>query len=149
LKRWLKKAEEDIAANGFVYSHFGRKRRLRNITSSDPGTVAHEIRSGINFLIQSPSSDINLLGGIDMQNYIDKTKMDAKIFALVHDSILADVREDQVEEYTATLKSFIQKDRGLTIPGCPIGTEFDIGDDYSFGEFEKKFYKNDTELSHD
>jgi DNA polymerase I-like protein with 3'-5' exonuclease and polymerase domains len=149
LKRWLKKAEADIAANGFVYSHFGRKRRLRNITSSDPGTVAHEIRSGINFLIQSPSSDINLLGGIDMQNHIDKTKMDAKIFALVHDSILADVREDQVEEYSAALKMFIQKDRGLTIPGCPIGTEFDIGDDYSFGEFEKKFLKDNTELSYD
>jgi DNA polymerase I-like protein with 3'-5' exonuclease and polymerase domains len=149
LKRWLKKAETDIAANGFVYSHFGRKRRLRNITSSDPGTVAHEIRSGINFLIQSPSSDINLLGGIDMQNHIDKTKMDAKIFALVHDSILADVREDQVEEYSAALKMFIQKDRGLTIPGCPIGTEFDIGDDYSFGEFEKKFLKDNTELSYD
>ena len=148
LKRWLKKAEADIAANGFVYSHFGRKRRLRNINSSDPGTVAHEVRSGINFLIQSPSSDINLLGGIDMQSYIDKTKMDAKIFALVHDSILADVREDQVEDYIAALQGFIQKDRGLTIPGCPIGTEFDIGDDYSFGEFEKKFLQDNTELSY-
>lgn len=142
LKRWLKKAEEDILANGFVYSHFGRKRRLRNITSSDPGTVAHEVRSGINFLIQSPSSDINLLGGIDMQKYIDKTKMDAKIFALVHDSILAEVAVDEVDHYCQKLNEFVQLDRGLTIPGCPIGTEFDVGSDYSFGKFEDKFLKN-------
>ena len=148
LKRWLKKAEEEIAANGFVYSHFGRKRRLRNITSSDAGTVAHEIRSGINFLIQSPSSDINLLGAIDMQNMIDTYNIDARMFALVHDSILAEVKEEEVEKYCSYLKSCIETDRGLTIPGCPIGTEFEVGEDYSFGKFEKRF-KNSTELSHD
>lgn len=148
LKRWLKKSEEDIAAHGYVYSHFGRKRRLRNITSSDPGTVAHEIRSGINFLIQSPSSDINLLGAIEMQNMINVHNMDAKIFALVHDSILAEVREDEVEKYCTYLKTCIEADRGLTIPGCPIGTEFEVGNDYSFGKFEEKFLKNNSELPH-
>ena len=148
LKRWLKKSEEDIAAHGYVYSHFGRKRRLRNITSNDPGTVAHEIRSGINFLIQSPSSDINLLGAIEMQNMIDVYNMDAKIFALVHDSILAEVKEEEVDKYSTYLKTCIETDRGLTIPGCPIGTEFEVGDDYSFGKFEEKFLKNNSELSH-
>jgi DNA polymerase I-like protein with 3'-5' exonuclease and polymerase domains len=139
LKSWLKKSEELILNNGFVYSHFGRKRRLRNITSDNQGVVAHEVRSGINFLIQSPSSDINLLGAIDMQNYIEREKLDAKIFALVHDSILAEVKEDQVEQYNTALKQFVQADRGLTIPACPIGTDFEVGDDYSFGKFEKLY----------
>jgi DNA polymerase I-like protein with 3'-5' exonuclease and polymerase domains len=149
LKRWLKDSEEKILANGFVYSHFGRKRRLRNISSDNPGIVAHEVRSGINFLIQSPSSDINLLGAIDMQKYLEQSDLDAKIFALVHDSILAEVREQDVEEYKTRLKSFVQKDRGLTIPGCPIGCDFDEGDDYSFGKFEEKFIgsKNSEVLS--
>jgi DNA polymerase I-like protein with 3'-5' exonuclease and polymerase domains len=143
LKFWLKKSEELILSNGFVYSHFGRKRRLRNITSDNQGVVAHEVRSGINFLIQSPSSDINLLGAIDMQNWVAREKLDAKIFALVHDSILAEVREDQVEEYNTALKQFVQADRGLTIPNCPIGTDFEVGDDYSFGKFEKLYLRND------
>jgi DNA polymerase I-like protein with 3'-5' exonuclease and polymerase domains len=149
LKRWLKDSEEKILANGFVYSHFGRKRRLRNISSDNPGIVAHEVRSGINFLIQSPSSDINLLGAIDMQKYLEQSSLDAKIFALVHDSILAEVREQDVEEYKTRLKSFVQTDRGLTIPGCPIGCDFDEGDDYSFGKFEEKFIgsKNSEVLS--
>lgn len=143
LKSWLKKSEELILNNGFVYSHFGRKRRLRNITSDNQGVVAHEVRSGINFLIQSPSSDINLLGAIDMQNYIEREKLDAKIFALVHDSILAEVKEDQVEQYNTALKQFVQADRGLTIPACPIGTDFEVGDDYSFGKFEKLYLQHD------
>ena len=83
-----------------------------------------------------------------MQKIIETKKMDASIFALVHDSILAEVKESEVEEYCRLLKNCIETDRGLTIPGCPIGTEFEVGDDYSFGKFEEKFLKNNTELSH-
>ena len=73
---------------------------LENAKSKDKAIASHEVRSGINFLVQSVASDINLLGGIDMQKYIVKSGMDAKIFALVHDSILAEVREDLVDEYS-------------------------------------------------
>jgi DNA polymerase I-like protein with 3'-5' exonuclease and polymerase domains len=65
--------------------------------------------------------------------------MKAKIFALVHDSILAEVPEDEIEEYSQKLQELIQKDRGLSIPGTPIGCDFDVGDDYSFGKYEKKY----------
>ena len=65
--------------------------------------------------------------------------MKAKIFALVHDSILAEVPEDEVEMYSKKLQEFIQKDRGLSIPGTPVGCDFDIGEDYSFGKFAKKY----------
>ena len=145
LKKWLKKAEDDILTQGFTYSHFGRKRRLRNIKSDNAGLVAHEVRSGINFLIQSPSSDINLLGAIEMQKLIDQKGMDAKIFALVHDSVLAEVRVDYVDEYCELLDACIKIDRGLTIPNCPIGTDFEVGDDYSFGKFEKAYLTNDND----
>ena len=65
--------------------------------------------------------------------------MGAQIFALVHDSILAEVPEDEIEAYKKIIKDCVQVDRGLTIPGCPIGCDFEIGDDYSFGKFEEKY----------
>jgi len=139
LREWLNNMQKFIQANGFIYSHFGRKRRLPNVFSQDKGIAAHEVRSGVNALVQSVSSDINLLGAIDTQKYIRKTGMKAKIFALVHDSILAEVPEDEVELYSKKLKEFIQKDRGLSIPGAPVGCDFDVADDYSLGKFEKLY----------
>jgi len=139
LKAWLSNTQKFIQANGFIYSHFGRKRRLPNVFSSDKGIASHEVRSGVNALVQSVASDVNLLGAIDMQKYIIQTGMKAKIFALVHDSILAEVPEDEVELYSKKLLEFVQRDRGLSIPGAPIGCDFDIGGDYSMGKFEK-FY---------
>ena len=65
--------------------------------------------------------------------------MKSRIFALVHDSILAEVPEGEVEEYTKQLQKFVQLDRGVSIPGSPVGCDFEIGDDYSMGKFEKQY----------
>ena len=136
LKTWLDDCNGFIKINAFIYSALGRKRRLPNALSKDQGISSHEVRSGINFLVQSVASDINLLGAIDMQHYINKTEMKSKIFALVHDSILAEVPDDEIELYSAKLKEFIQKNRGVSIPGSPIGCDFEISDDYSMGKWE-------------
>ena len=137
LKKWIDKNTETIRTQGFIYSHFGRKRRLPNVFSDDRGVSGHAIRSGINFLIQSPASDINLLAAVEMHNHIKNvSKIDAKIFALVHDSVLAEVKLEHVEKYKADLQTFVQKDRGIQIPNFPIGCDFDVGSDYSFGKFD-------------
>ena len=139
LKKWLELCREFIEANAFIYSTFGRKRRLLNVRSSDKGIASHEIRSGINFLVQSVASDINLSGAIDMHNYIKRHSLKSKIFALVHDSVLAEVPEHEIDHYCKKLKEFMQKDRGVYISGCPITCEFEIAEDYSNGKFEKNY----------
>lgn len=147
LKAWLSTQKDFIEANGYTYSFMGRKRRLPNVFSQDKGIAAHDVRSGINFLIQSLCSDINLLGAIDTANEIKQKGLDAKIFMLVHDSIVALVRDDQITEYCEILRRNTQKDRGCSIPNKPIGVDQDIGKDYSFGKFDKYYTLESGKLS--
>jgi len=139
LRKWIDENQKFIEQNGFIYSFFGRKRRLPNVKSEDKGIKSHSIRSGLNFLVQSAASDINLLGAIDMNAHIKAQKMNSKIFALVHDSILAEVPDNEIEQYCEKLRYFVQLDRGISIPGAAVGCDFEIGEDYSMGKFEK-FY---------
>jgi len=139
LKSWIETNQKFIEQNGFTYSYFGRKRRLPNVASEDKGIKSHSIRSGLNFLVQSAASDINLLGAIDMNAFIKSEKLNSRIFALVHDSILAEVPEEEIDTYCNKLQELIQMDRGIFIPGAPIGCDFEIGDDYSMGKFEKQY----------
>lgn len=141
LRAWIDHSSKFIRDNGFIYSHFGRKRRLPNVRSDNKGVASHEVRSGLNFLVQSIASDINLLGAIDTHSWIKQNgfEKDMKIFALVHDSILAEVKKDKVEQYSKAVQKFVQVDRGISISGCPVGCDFDIGNDYSFGKYEKKY----------
>ena len=140
LKSWIEENQKFIMQNGFIYSYFGRKRRLPNVASTDKGIQSHSVRSGLNFLVQSVASDINLLGAIDMNSWIKANGKKARIFALVHDSILAEVPDEEVDEYMIKLAHFVQMDRGLSIPGTPVGCDFEIvHQDYSGGKFEKMY----------
>jgi len=147
LKKWLDSRKEFIQANGYTYSFFGRKRRLINVFSTDKGIAAHEVRSGINAEVQSLASDMNLFGAMDTANEIKAKGLDAKIFMLVHDSIVAIVKDECVEEYCEILKRNTQKDRGCSIQGYPIGVDQDIGQDYSFGKFDKQYLVEGHSLS--
>ena len=141
LKKWLDDQGELIRTQGFIYSALGRKRRLKDVFSTDKGLASSQVRSGINFLVQSVSSDINLLAGIETNRRIkeDGKEEQAQIFALVHDSIVAIVADEYVEEFCKILQDATQRDLGVSIPGTPIGVDCEIGQDYSFDGFEKQF----------
>jgi DNA polymerase I-like protein with 3'-5' exonuclease and polymerase domains len=147
LKSWLDTRKSFIEQNGYTYSYFGRKRRLPNVFSSDKGIAAHEVRSGINAEVQSLASDVNLLGAMGTANDIVKANIDAKIFMLVHDSIVALVKEEHVEKYCEILKRNTQQDWGCGIPGFPIGVDQDVGDDYSFGSWEEYYETTGNSIS--
>ncbi len=147
LKKWLDEKKDFIEQNGFVYSHFGRKRRLTNVFSADKGIASHEVRSGINALVQSVCSDVNLLGAIEAKKEVEKLGLDAQIFMLVHDSIVAVVKDEDVEAYCSVLKECTQRERGCSIAGFPIGVDQEIGQDYSFGKFEKMYEIRDDKLA--
>ena len=131
LKRWLDSVALEIETKGYIYSFFGRKRRLLNAKSTDKALKAHDIRSGTNALIQSVASDCNLTGAMNAYDRLKANKVDFNMFALVHDSVVSEVREDMVEDYIRILKEELLRDYGLSIPGCPIGVDFGVGDTYA------------------
>lgn len=136
LKVWIDGANDFIEQNAYIYSYFGRKRRLPESKSPNKGIAGHAIRSGVNFLVQSVASDINLLGLVDAMKWIDTNNLQEEIvpFTVVHDSIVAEVREDLVNLWATNMRQAIQIDRGISIPNCPIEVDFEIGP--SWGELE-------------
>lgn len=137
LKKFIDGSNQQIENHAYIYSFFGRKRRLPEAKSPNRGVAQHAIRSGVNFLVQSVASDINILGVIDLVKWIEKNDYSDAIkpFTVVHDSIVSEVREDLVETYIENAKRCIQTDRGLSIPDCPIKVDFEIGP--SWGELEE------------
>jgi len=77
-----------------------------------------------------------------MNEHIQKGGFKSRIFALVHDSILAEVPFQEVDYYCEALQDYVQKDRGIIIPNTPVGCDFEIGDDYSMGKYESKYGNN-------
>jgi DNA polymerase I-like protein with 3'-5' exonuclease and polymerase domains len=143
LKRFIDASNSQIENHCYIYSYFGRKRRLPEAKAPTPGIAKHAIRSGVNFLVQSVASDINILGLIDIIKWIEENDYDDAIkpFTVVHDSIVSEVREDLVATYVENARRCIQTDRGLNIPGCPIKVDFEIGSSWGELESEKEYFK--------
>jgi len=133
LKLFINNSNKFIENNAYIYSYYGRKRRLPESKSKNKSVAGHAVRSGVNFLIQSIASDINIMGFNDLMDWIRENNYEKDIlpFTLVHDSIVSEVREDLVEEYIENTRKFLQKDRGLSIPNAPIKVDFGIGDTWA------------------
>ena len=76
---------------------------------------------------------------MDAQDRCKERGLEAKIFMLVHDSIVALVKDECVDAYCKILKDCTQQDRGCSIPGTPIGVDQDVGTDYSFGVWDDTY----------
>ena len=84
-------------------------------------------------------------------NEIEERGLDIEIFGLVHDSVIAVVRDDLVDDYHELLDRNVQQARGnwdpanglLAIEGAPIGIDSDSEDggsrDYGCGKLAKMF----------
>lgn len=143
LKKWIDSVHKQIKDSGFVYSPFGRKRRLHNHKSTDRAVVSGELRSGLNAIPQGASSDHMLLSVMLANRKLKELKLDYKIIALVHDSVVVEVREDQVELVEKIIVESIQTNCGLGIEGVPVGVGADSeeggSEDYSCGKLKKAY----------
>jgi DNA polymerase I-like protein with 3'-5' exonuclease and polymerase domains len=134
LKLYIDQSNAFITNHAYIYSAFGRKRRLPESRASNRGVSTHAIRSGVNFLVQSVASDINLLGLVDLIEWIKNSNLSSAIvpFTVVHDSIVAEVADEYIDIWCEKIREFVQTDRGLSIKNCPIGVDIEVG--YSWGE---------------
>ena len=131
LDKWIRRVQDEINSNGYIYSHFGRKRRVPDVFSVDDYQQGHALRSAMNFVVQSVASDINLMAAMDVHDEFKKGEVRGEIFALVHDSIVGQCHKDDVEKVREILRRCTQKDRGVSIPGAPIGVDFGYGASYA------------------
>ena len=85
--------------------------------------------------VEDPSTPVKdklkLIQWIEKNRYED----DILTFTVVNDSIVSEVREDLIDTYIENARRCIQKDRGLSIPNCPIKVDFEIGP--SWGELNE------------
>lgn len=107
VKKWLSAVKKKAQKDHYVDCLFGRRRPLVDYDMGDSGAGD---RKAANTAIQNPASDHNLFSAGRIIKYIIKNKKKWEIIALVHDSILAHVPVDEIEEYVR----FVRKEQSDT-----------------------------------
>jgi DNA polymerase I-like protein with 3'-5' exonuclease and polymerase domains len=91
--------------NGELQSPFGHKRRFYVIPGDESGRL-HVVKEGINFRPQNIAANITLWGLCGFAERVDWRIAQPRL--TIHDSILVNCREDQVEEVAQLLKECLE-----------------------------------------
>nr|XP_057922479.1 DNA polymerase nu isoform X2 [Doryrhamphus excisus] len=94
---------------GYVCSIMGRRRILHNINSSNWGIRMQAERQAVNFVLQGSAADLCKMAMIRVFNLVSSSSLlSARLIAQLHDELLCEVEESQVQEFAALVKSTME-----------------------------------------
>lgn len=107
---YLERVKLDAKRDGYTETLFKRRRGIPLLSSKLPFLKAQGERIAINAPVQGTTADILKLAMIDVDEYIEKNKLekDVKILLQIHDELLLEVREDLVERVAEDLKDIME-----------------------------------------
>jgi DNA polymerase-1 len=112
--------------NGFVQTHMGRKRWLRDITSSNPTVRGYAERNAINMPIQGTAADMIKLAMIEVHNDLKQSGLKTKMILQVHDELIFDVPEEELDAAKKLITEGMQ--RAMPLPNeVPVIAEAGAG----------------------
>jgi DNA polymerase-1 len=134
LLQWYKKQERIALLNGYVRSPSGRIRHLPDIHSDDEYLASAAVRQAINSPVQGFASDLTLISVVD----IVKELPQVKIVGTVHDSILMEIKTDELKKTLPHIEDIMAnpptlKELGVKLT-IPIKAELSLG---NWGSGEK------------
>lgn len=112
MEQIVKKAKQD----GYVATMFGRRRYLPELNSSNYNVRSFGERVALNMPIQGAAADIMKLAMINVASALEKEGLEAKIVLQVHDELIVEAPEREVERVKEILIREMEGAASLSIP---------------------------------
>ncbi|MSP33613.1 MAG: DNA polymerase I [Rickettsiales bacterium] len=113
---YMKKYIELARQNGFVETIGGRKCFIRGINDKHPVIRAESERLAINAPIQGSAADIIKKAMIKLDKKMKEKKLVAKIILQIHDELLIEAPENEVDIVSRLIKEEMERAMALDVP---------------------------------
>jgi DNA polymerase I len=94
--------------HGYVLTLFGRKCHYPDIRSPNPSIRSFNERAAINARLQGSAADIIRRAMIRIENELAKKKLGARMLLQVHDELIFEVPEREVDDTTSLVKKVME-----------------------------------------
>jgi len=113
--------------NGFVETILGRRRYLKDINSNNFVVRGHSERNAVNTPIQGSAADIIKKAMINIDKILSESDLQTKMLLQVHDELLFEVPENEVELVSNLIKTEMENAVKTTVP---LLVEVGVGDNW-------------------
>jgi DNA polymerase-1 len=127
IKKYMSDTIEFAKANGYVETLMKRRRYLRDINSANATVRGFAERNAINAPIQGSAADMIKVAMINIFNEMNARNLRSKMTMQVHDELVFEVHQSELEEMKALVIDKMQTAMKLNVP---ILVEVGVGKDW-------------------
>jgi DNA polymerase-1 len=107
---------EQARRDGFVRNLFGRKRPIPDLLSKNPNLRGFAERTAVNTPLQGTAADLIKVAMLRLDRELRERKMDAKMLLQVHDELVLEVPEAEVDAVKSLVKGCMEGACELRVP---------------------------------
>lgn len=108
IRAYMDETKEFAKKNGYVLTLFGRKCHYPDIVNSNPSIRAFNERAAINARLQGTAADIIRRAMVRIEPALTKAKLNAQMLLQVHDELIFEVPEGEVEKTLPIVKRVME-----------------------------------------
>lgn len=123
---FMEQIRDKASKEGFVKTVFGRELWLPDIHGTGPRRAGAE-RAAINAPMQGTAADLIKMGMIAVQSWLEKSGMKSRLVLQIHDELVLEVPEDEVEAVKVKLPELMDTVAQLHVP---LIAEVGVGDNW-------------------
>ena len=127
VKKYMDEAVKAGKERGYVETLMGRRRYLPELSSSNFNVRAFGERCAMNSPIQGTAADIIKLAMIAVARRIREERLHARLILQVHDELIVEAPEDEVERVKALLRECME---GVVALKVPLRADISTGGDW-------------------
>lgn len=125
IKEYMAKTQKFAEENGYVTTPFGRKIYITGLDNR--ATKNFALRAAINAPIQGGAADIIKMAMIRVDKTLKQSNLDATLLLQVHDELVFEVADKDVEATATLVKQAMEQVIGLSLP---LVAEVGIGENW-------------------
>jgi DNA polymerase-1 len=128
VRQYMDNTREQAKQDGYVETIFGRRLYLHEINSSNGMRRQYAERTAINAPMQGSAADIIKRAMIDIHKWLAETDTGIKMIMQVHDELVFEIPESQLESAKAEIEKFMVNAAQLNVPlevGIGVGENWE------------------------
>jgi DNA polymerase-1 len=125
--RYMEETRALARSQGYVETVFGRRLWLAEINSPNGPRRSAAERAAINAPMQGTAADLIKMAMIAVQRWLDERRSGAKLIMQVHDELVLEVPQAELDEVRAALQRIMT---GVARLSVPLEVECGVGDNW-------------------
>jgi DNA polymerase-1 len=116
VRRYMEETRRQARETGYVETVFGRRLYLPEIQSRNAALRQYAERSAINAPMQGTAADIIKRAMIEVDSWLQSSRVPARLIMQVHDELVLEVADDAIETLVGQIRTHMIRAADLSIP---------------------------------